>query len=91
MTLCDKRGFTPPPRKKGNNMAKKEQNENRDEVLVVHATPISDDWETDADRQPLFIISEEEAIKEFWKYNYEIYAICKSNGELTRIKEWWEE
>ena len=73
-------------------MAKKEQNENRDEVLVVRITPVSDEWNVDADRrQPLFIISEEDAIKEFWKYNYEIYAICKSNGKLTRIKEWSEE
>lgn len=34
-------------------MAKKKQNENRDEVLVVRAMPLSDDWETDADRNPL--------------------------------------
>lgn len=72
-------------------MTKKKQNENRDEVLVVHATPLSDGWETDADRNPLCVISEEEAIKDFWKYGYEIYAIRKSDGNLTQIKEWWEE
>ena len=91
MTLCDKRGFTPPPRKKGKNMAKKKQNENRDEVLVIKSTPVSDDWETDADRIPLCVISQDEAIKSFWAYGYEIYTIRKSDGNLTRIKEWWEE
>lgn len=69
---------------------KKKQNENRDEVLVVKSTPLSDDWETDADRQPLFIISQDEATKDFWKYGYEIYTIRKSDGNLTCIKEWWE-
>ena len=68
MTLCDKRGFTPPPRKKENNMAKKKQNENRDEVLVIKSTPVSDDWETDADRIPLCVISQDEAMKSFWAY-----------------------
>lgn len=72
-------------------MTKKKQNENRDEVLVVRATPLSDDWETDADRNPLCVISEEEAIRDFWKYGYEIYTIRKSDGNLTQIKEWWEE
>lgn len=70
---------------------KKKQNENRDEVLVVKSTPLSDGWETDADRQPLFIISQDEATKDFWKYGYEIYTIRKSDGNLTCIKEWWEE
>ena len=91
MTLCDKRGFTPPPRKKGKNMAKKKQNENRDEVLVIKSTPVSDDWETDADHIPLCVVSQDEAMKSFWKYGYEIYAIRKSDGNLTRVKEWWEE
>ena len=72
-------------------MTKKKQNENRDEVLVVRATPLNDDWETDADRNPLCVISEEEAIRDFWKYGYEIYTIRKSDGNLTQIKEWWEE
>ena len=72
-------------------MTKKMQNENRDEVLVIKATPLSDDWETDADRNPLCIISKEEAKKDFWKYGYEIYTIRKSDGNLTQIKEWWEE
>lgn len=89
MTLCGE--GRKPLRKKEKNMTKKEQNENRDEVLVVHATPLSDDWETDADRNPLCVISEEEAIKDFWKYGYEIYAIRKYEGILTRVKEWWEE
>lgn len=89
MTLCGE--GRKPLRKKGKNMTKKEQNENRDEVLVVQATPLSDDWETDADRNPLCVISEEEAIKDFWKYGYEIYAIRKYEGILTQVKEWWEE
>lgn len=72
-------------------MAEKKRNENRDEVLVMESTPLSDGWETDADRNPLFIISEEKAKKDFWKYGYEIYTIRKSDGNLTRVKEWWEE
>ena len=70
---------------------KKKQNENRDEILVVKSTPISDDWETDADRIPLCVISQDEAMKNFWKYGYEIYTIRKSDGNLTCIKEWWKE
>lgn len=89
MTLCGE--GRKPLRKKGKNMAKKKQNENRSEVLIVKSTPLSDGWETDADRQPLCIISEEEAKKDFWKYGYEIYTIRKSDGNLTQIKEWWEE
>lgn len=72
-------------------MEKKKLNENRNEVLVIKATPLSDGWETDADRDPLFIISEKEAIKSFWQYGYEIYTIRICDGNLTRIKEWWEE
>lgn len=63
MTLCGE--GRKPLRKKGKNMAKKKQNENRSEVLIVKSTPLSDGWETDADRQPLCIISEEEAKKIF--------------------------
>ena len=89
MTLCGE--GQKPLRKKGKNMAKKEQNENRDEVLVIECKALSDEWETDADRNPLLIISEKEAKKYFWKYGYEIYAIRKYEGILTRVKEWWEE
>ena len=63
MTLCGE--GRKPLRKKGKNMAKKKQNENRDEVLVIKSTPVSDDWETDADRVPLCVISQDEAIKVF--------------------------
>ena len=89
MTLCGE--GRKPLREKWRNMAKKKQNENRDEVLIIKSTPISDDWETDADRIPLCVISQDEAMKSFWAYGYEIYTIRKSDGNLTRIKEWWEE
>lgn len=75
-------------------MAKKKINdfdEYRDEVLVVKATPLSDGWETDADRIPLCIVSKEEAKKYFWIEGYEIHAIRRHDGNLLLIKEWEEE
>lgn len=69
----------------------KYRDEYKDEVLIVQAIPLSDDWETDADRILLCIIPEEEALKTFWIEGYEIHAIRRHDGNLLLIKEWWEE
>ena len=61
-----------------------------DNYLIVKCIPLGDQWECDADRQPLLVCSEEQAVEGYFeKYGYEIYLI-KEDGSLELIKEYDE-
>lgn len=64
-----------------------EQNYYLDYYLVVAATPLADDWETDAEREPLCITTNTDP---YDGEGYEVYQI-KSDGTLEQIKEYWED
>lgn len=55
--------------------------------LVVKATPLDDQWETDADRVPLCITR---ILDSYKGEGYEVYQIAK-DGTLEQIKEYWED
>ena len=55
--------------------------------LVVKCTPLGDQWETDAAREPLCITADITSYEGEW---YEIYQI-KEDGTLELIKEYWED
>lgn len=58
-----------------------------DYYLVVAATPLSDGWETDAEREPLCITTN---LNPYEGVGYEVYQV-KSDGTLEQIKEYWED
>lgn len=55
--------------------------------LVVRCTPLDDQYETDAAREPLCITADITSYEGEW---YEIYQI-KEDGTLELIKEYWED
>jgi hypothetical protein len=55
--------------------------------LIIKAIPLSDQWETDADRKPVCITTNTDPYE---GEKYEIYQI-KSDGTLEQIKEYWED
>ena len=55
--------------------------------LVVRCTPLDDQWETDAAREPLCITADITSYEGEW---YEIYQI-NEDGTLELIKEYWED
>lgn len=58
--------------------------------LIVKCDPLSDQFECDADRKPLFICAETEAIEKYGdKFGYEIYSI-RADGMLKLEKEYEE-
>ena len=59
----------------------------QDYYLVVRCTPLDDQWETDAAREPLCITADITSYEGEW---YEVYQI-KENGTLELIKEYWED
>lgn len=54
----------------------------QDSFLVVKCTPLNDQYETDAHREPLCITAD--------LVSYEVYQI-KEDGTLELIKEYWED
>lgn len=59
----------------------------QDYYLVIRCTPLDDQWETDAAREPLCITADITSYEGEW---YEIYQI-KEDGTLELIKEYWED
>ena len=58
--------------------------------LIVKCDPLSDQYECDANRTPLFICNETEAIEKYAdKFGYEIYFI-QNDRNLELIKEYEE-
>lgn len=55
--------------------------------LVVRCTPLDDQWETDAAREPLCITTDITSYEGEW---YEVYQI-NEDGTLELIKEYWED
>lgn len=55
--------------------------------LVVRCTPLDDQYETDAAREPLCITADITSYEGEW---YEVYQI-KEDGTLELIKEYWED
>lgn len=55
--------------------------------LIIKATPLSDQWETDADRTPVCITTD---TTPYEGEGYEIYQI-NPDGTLEQIKEYWED
>lgn len=55
--------------------------------LVVKCTPLNDQYETDAHREPLCITAD---ITSYEGEGYEVYQI-KKDGTLEQIKEYWED
>ena len=55
--------------------------------LVVKCTPLDDQYETDAAREPLCITAD---ITSYEGEGYEIYQI-NEDGTLELIKEYWED
>lgn len=57
--------------------------------LVVKCTPLDDQWETDAAREPI-LITTESGSDPYDGVGYEIYHI-EADGTLTLEKECWED
>ena len=57
--------------------------------LIVKCTPLDDQWETDAAREPILITTESES-DAYDGVGYEIYHI-ETDGTLTIEKECWED
>lgn len=55
--------------------------------LVVKCTPLNDQYETDAHREPLCITAD---LVSYEGEGYEIYQI-KKDGTLELVKECWED
>lgn len=71
-------------------MKKNKLLKNSDYCLIVKCTPLDDQYECDADRIPLFICTETEAIEIYGsKFGYEIYSI-RADGMLKLEKEYGE-
>lgn len=71
-------------------MKKNKLPKNSDYCLIVKCVPLTDQFECDADRKPLFICPEAEAIENYSdKFGYEIYSIC-ADGMLKLEKEYEE-
>lgn len=59
----------------------------QDSFLVVKCTPLNDQYETDAHREPLCVTTD---IDSYEGEGYEVYQI-KKDGTLELIKEYWED
>ena len=59
----------------------------QDYYLVVKCTPLDDEYETDAAREPLCITAD---LAPYEGEGYEVYQI-KKDGTLELIKEYWED
>ena len=71
-------------------MKKTNLHKNSGYCLIVKCIPLNDQYECDADKTPLFICSEAEAIENYGdKFGYEIYSIC-ADGRLKSEKEYDE-
>ena len=57
--------------------------------LVVKCTPLDDQWETDAAREPI-LITTESGSDAYDGVGYEIYHI-ETDGTLTLEKYYWED
>lgn len=58
--------------------------------LIVKCDPLDDQYECDANKTPLFICPEAEAIENYGdKFRYEIYSI-RADGMLKLEKEYYE-
>ena len=57
--------------------------------LIVKCTPLDDQWETDAAREPI-LITTESGSDLYDGVGYEIYHI-ETDGTLTLEKECWED
>ena len=57
--------------------------------LIVKCTPLDDQWETDAAREPI-LITTESGSDVYDGVGYEIYHI-ETDGTLTLEKECWED
>lgn len=57
--------------------------------LIVKCTPLDDQWETDAAREPI-LITNESGSDAYDGVGYEIYHI-ETDGTLTLEKECWED
>lgn len=55
--------------------------------LVVKCTPLTDQYETDAHREPLCITAD---LVSYEGEGYEVYQI-KEDGTLELVKEYWED
>lgn len=55
--------------------------------LIIKATPLDDQWETEADRNPVCVTTD---TTPYEGEGYEIYQI-KPDGTLEQIKEYWED
>lgn len=53
--------------------------------LIVKCTPLSDDWETDAAREPVCITTDTDP---YDCEGYEIYHIDPDNGALILVKDY---
>lgn len=53
--------------------------------LVIKCEELSDQWECDADRVPVYV--GDNIKKYYWKYGYEIYEI-KVDGTLKKIQDY---
>lgn len=53
--------------------------------LIVKCEPLSDGWECDANRTPLYVTDNLDEYKGKW--GYEIYEI-RSDGRTTLIQDW---
>ena len=57
--------------------------------LIVKCTPLDDQWETDAAREPILITTESRS-DAYDGVGYEIYHI-ETDGTLTLEKYYWED
>lgn len=55
--------------------------------LIVKCNELNDQWECDADREPLRVVIDYSPYK---KYGYEVYKIDRKTGNLTLIQEYNE-
>ena len=71
-------------------MKKNKLPKNSGYCLIVKCVPLDDQYECEADKTPLFICTEAEAIKNYGdKFGYEIYSI-RADGLLKLEKEYDE-
>lgn len=71
-------------------MKKNKLPKNSEYCLIVKCSPFNDQFECDADRLPLFIYPEAEAIEKYGDvFGYEIYSI-RADGMLDLEKEYEE-
>lgn len=71
-------------------MKKNRLSKNGGYCLIVKCDPLDDQYECDANRIPLFVYAETEAIEKYGdKFGYEIYSI-RTDGMLELEKEYDE-